>query len=393
MKTVEILFWIGLFIVFYTYVGYGIILFLLVKIKEIFSKSENNKGVRDLPEVTLLIAAYNEESVVDSKMTNCLELDYPTELLKIVWVTDGSDDNTNTLLANYQRADVLFEPARGGKTAAVNRAMDYIKSPIVVLTDANTYLNKEAIMEIVTLFNDPKVGCVAGEKRVLSKDKDTASAGGEGLYWMYESKLKDLDSRLYSAVGAAGELYAVRRELYKHMEKSVLLDDFIQSMQIAMRGYKIAYSSKAYAAEGASLDMNEEKKRKVRIAAGGLQSVAMLLPLLNLFKYGMLSFQYISHRVLRWTLTPIFLFLLLPMNLLLVNEYPNSGIYLTLLALQILFYVGGYMGFVLADRNLKNKVLFVPYYFLFMNINVFRGAKYLYKKGKGSGIWEKAKRA
>ena len=131
MKTVEILFWIGLFIVFYTYVGYGIILFLLVKIKEIFSKNENNKGVRDLPEVTLLIAAYNEESVVDSKMTNCLELDYPTELLKIVWVTDGSDDNTNTLLANYQRADVLFEPARGGKTAAVNRAMDYIKSPIV----------------------------------------------------------------------------------------------------------------------------------------------------------------------------------------------------------------------------------------------------------------------
>ena len=153
---------------------------------------------------------------------------------------------------------------------------------------------------LYSAFANPKVGCVAGEKRIAVQDKPNAASGGEGLYWKYESALKRLDYRLYSAVGAAGELFAIRTSLFEQMPPDTLLDDFILSLRIAMRGYKIAYSKEAYALESASLNMREEEKRKVRISAGGLQSVWRLRGLLNIFRYGILSFQYISHRVLRW---------------------------------------------------------------------------------------------
>ena len=241
-----------------------------------------------------------EEEVVDEKMRNCLGLDYPADKLHIVWTTDGSNDSTNQRLENWPQATVHFQPLRQGKTAAMTRGMMLVDTPLVVFTDAYTMLNREAIREIVRAFEDPKVGCVAGEKRIAVQEKDGAAAGGEGIYWKYESTLKALDARLYSAVGAAGELFAVRRELFTVMEPDTLLDDFILSLRIAMQGYKIAYCTQAYAIESGSADMREEQKRKVRIAAGGLQSIWRLRELLNPFRYGVLTFQYVSHRVPGW---------------------------------------------------------------------------------------------
>ncbi len=392
---IEIIFWIALFIVFYTYLGYGIVLYLLVKLKEFLIKPIKRKLPEDstLPEVTLFITAFNEEEVVDEKMKNSLELDYPEDKLHIVWVTDGSNDGTNEQLRTRWegKATVLFQPERQGKTAAMNRGMKLINTPIVVFTDANTMVNQEAIREIVLAFEDTRVGCVAGEKRIAVQTRDGAAAGGEGIYWKYESTLKALDARLYSAVGAAGELFAVRRELFEEMEQDTLLDDFILSLRIAMQGYTIAYCTEAYAIESGSADMHEEEKRKVRIAAGGLQSIWRLRPLLNPFRYGILSFQYVSHRVLRWSLTPILLFLLLPLNALLLCMEASCEIYGTILILQILFYILGLLGYYLSTRQIKNKLLFIPYYFLFMNVNVLKGIGYLRKK-RGTGAWEKAKR-
>lgn len=396
MTILIILFWKSLFIVFYTYLGYGILLYLMVKIKESFRKLKKYHlpTDTDLPNVTLFITAYNEESIVDEKMQNSIELDYPTNKLHIVWVTDGSNDNTNERLKTWPQATVHFDPARQGKTAAMNRGMRLVNTPLVIFTDANTMLNKEAIREIVLAFMNPKVGCVAGEKRIAIQDKDNAASGGEGIYWKYESTLKDLDSRLYSTMGAAGELFAVRRELFDEMETDTLLDDFILSLRMTMKGYIIAYCSNAYAVESGSADMKEEEKRKIRIAAGGLQSIWRLRPLLNIFRYGLLSFQYISHRVLRWSVTPVLLFLLLPLNISLVIMGASPILYGTLLILQILFYILGLWGYYLSTKQIKNKILFIPYYFLFMNINVFKGMHYLHKrKGNKSGAWEKAKRA
>jgi cellulose synthase/poly-beta-1,6-N-acetylglucosamine synthase-like glycosyltransferase len=295
------------------------------------------------------------------------------------------------MLKAYPLVTVLFQPERQGKTAALNRGMDFISSPIVVFTDANTMINNEAIQNIVAEFTDPKVGCVAGEKRIAAKEKDGAAGGGEGIYWKYESTLKALDWRLYSAVGAAGELFAIRRELFERMERDTLLDDFILSLRIAQNGYKIAYCDKAYAIESASTNMKEEEKRKVRIAAGGLQSIWRLRSLLNIFRYGTLSFQYVSHRVLRWSVTPIFLFLMLPINIILIT-ITSSNLYSIILILQILFYLSGILGYYLSTKQIKNKILFIPYYFLFMNVNVFKGFFYL-KRSTNNGIWEKANRA
>ncbi len=396
MNTYEILFWLAVFVVFYTYIGYGIILFILVKIKEFIRPSAPLPYPDDetLPDITLFIAAYNEEDIVDEKMRNSLALSYPTEKLRILWITDGSDDGTNERLARWEQATVLHQPERRGKTAAINRGMKFVDTPLVVFTDANTLLNTDALREIARLFTLPQVGCVAGEKRVAIQTKSNAASGGEGMYWKYESTLKALDFRLYSAVGAAGELFAIRRELFREMSTDTLLDDFILSLRIAMQGYIIAYCAEAYATESGSADMIEEEKRKVRIAAGGLQSVARLLPLLNPFRYGILSFQYVSHRVLRWSVTPVLLFLLLPANLLLIFASRHPLPYIILLGLQILFYLAGLWGYRLSRKQIKNKLLFIPYYFLFMNINVIKGFRYLYKRrGKADGNWEKARRA
>lgn len=382
------LFWFGLFIVFYTYLGYGILLYILVKIKEFFRTPAPLHLPYPLPDVTLFIAAYNEEDIVDSKMANCGQLSYPTNKLHIVWVTDGSNDSTNDMLKKYPDVTVLFQPQRKGKTAALNRGIQYITTPYVIFTDANTMLNKEAINEIVRQFSNPGTGCVAGEKRVDTKGAQGATAG-EGIYWKYESTLKRLDDRLYTAVGAAGELFAIRTELFEQMPSDTLLDDFILSLRIAQKGYKIAYCKEAYATETASLNMKEEEKRKIRISAGGLQSIWRLRKLLNPFCYPVLSFQYISHRVLRWTITPLVLFLLIPINLILALS--GNPLYIILMLLQILFYAFACIGYRLEQKNIRNKLLFIPYYFTFMNVNVIRGAFYL-ARNKGNGAWSKAKR-
>ena len=386
-------FWILAFLIFYTYLGYGILLWALVKIKElIFPYNNETKETYNYPEATLVIAAYNEEDIIDMKMNNNLELDYPQGKLHIVWVTDGSTDRTVERLKEYSNIDIYHIDERGGKTKAINRTMPFVKSPISVYTDANTLLNKQAIKEIAKKFDNPKVGCVAGEKCIAVETQDTASSSGEGFYWRYESKLKALDSRLYSTIGAAGELYAIRTSLFKPQPSDALLDDFMLSMEIAAEGYKIAYCPEAYATESGSADMKEEEKRKVRIAAGGLQSTWRLRKLLNIFRYGILTFQYVSHRVLRWTITPIALVLLFPLNLLIVlmTEGSQQELYLLLLLLQTLFYILGFWGYLLSKRKIKNKILFIPYYFIFMNISMFKGVSYLIKKK--SGAWEKSKR-
>lgn len=393
MKTVEILFWILILIVFYTYLGYGILIFVIVKLKGLIQNMRvSDCSEQILPEVTLLIAAYNEEDVVRQKMENTLNLNYPKDLLKVVWITDGSNDNTNVILSEYPDVIILHEALRKGKTSAINRAIQFIKSPIVVLSDSNTLLNKEAVVELVKPFSDKRVGCVAGEKRVSVLEKDNASSGGEGIYWKYESFLKIYDSRLYSVVGAAGELYAIRRELFEELSPDTLLDDFQISLSIAEKGYLVKYCRDAFATECGSLNIEEERKRKIRISAGGLQAIIRMPQLLNFSRHPLLTFQYISHRVLRWSITPVSFFLLLPLNIFLaVNT--ESLIFKSLLILQILFYLLAIIGGVCRNRRIETKILFIPYYFFFMNFSVFQGLIYLIGINKSKvGIWEKAKR-
>ena len=374
------LFWLCLAIVVYTYVGYGLILYLLVFIKRLAIKAKPLADITDdcLPEVTLMVCAYNEEDIISEKMSNIHSLDYPADRLHLVWVTDGSTDNTNSILSTYPDVKIVFSPERRGKSAALKHGIKEVSTEIVMMTDANTMLNPEAVREIVRLMQDPKVGCVSGEKKVMAKSDSDEAAQGEGLYWKYESTLKRLDSELYSAMGAAGELCVIRRQLMTDIPDDTLLDDFVISMEIVRMGYKIAYTSKAFAMEYGSADLHEESKRKRRIAAGGLQSSWRLRSLMNPLRHPVVAFQFVSHRVLRWTITPVCLFALIPLNTILVLS--GEGIIYTIIwILQILFYASALAGMKISK------------YFVFMNLNVFRGMAYLLNNT--SGTWEKAKRA
>lgn len=388
MIALTIIFWICAFVVFYTFFGYGIIIWIAVKIKERFSRPETYPMKEEFPDVTLLIAAYNEEDIIAQKMENCRALKYPQEKFHLVWVTDGSTDSTPKLLSGYPENTVLHQPGRSGKTEALNRAMKYVSTPYVIMTDANTALNEDAIYLIIRKFDNPHVGCVAGEKKVISSGENAAAT--EGLYWKYESFLKDLDDRLNSAMGAAGELIAIRRELWTDIPKGTLGDDMFVSMGVIRKGYKIAYCKQAYAAEKPSADIREEKKRKVRLAGCAMQNVVTLKDLMNPFKYGLTAFQFVSHRVLRWVLTPSCLILLLLSNLAMVLMGAPQ-FYQIVLGLQVLFYLAALAGMIL-DRKEKAGILRVPYYFLFTNFTTFAGVGYLLRN-KGNAAWEKARRA
>ena len=387
MTTILILFWICAAVVFYTFIGYGIVIWIAVKIKELISKPAEFPVKEEFPHVSLLIAAYNEADLIAEKMQNCLSLEYPSDKLHIVWVTDGSTDGTAEKLSEYPQNTVLHSPERCGKTAALNRAMKYIDTEYVIMTDANTALNKESIYLIVRKFDNPKVGCVAGEKKVVAEGGSAAAT--EGLYWKYESFLKDLDDRLNSAMGAAGELIALRRELWCDIPDGTLGDDMLISMGVLRKGYKIAYCKEAYASEKPSADIREERKRKIRLAGCAMQNVVALRDLMNPFKYGLTAFQFLSHRVLRWVLTPTCIILMLIFNIAAVLM-GAAIFYQVILALQILFYLSALAGMLL-DKKEKAGLLRIPYYFLFSNFSTFAGIGYL-KNQKGSGAWEKARR-
>lgn len=398
MIALKIAFWILLLIVFYTFAGYVLLLTLILPFKKAFSKKNRvpERKQSELPRICMFVAAYNESSCVEAKVANLLELDYPVDKVQYLWITDGSDDGTPELLGKYPRMEVHHLSERKGKIHAMNRGMSFVDAPIVIFSDSNTILCKQAIRVIVDTFsNDPRVGCVAGEKRIANAKADGAAGSGENIYWKFESWVKQMDSELNSAVGAVGELFAIRTGLYSEVENDTILDDFIISLRIAEQGYRIAYTPNAYAIETASVSISEELKRKVRIAAGGLQTIGRLKELLNPFRFGWLSLQYISHKVLRWTIAPFALFSLLFVNFFMVvqSETQDTGeFYLIFFYFQFAMYLLALVGWILERRKIRFRLLFVPFYFVTMNYASIKGM-IRFLKGRQSVNWEKSKRA
>jgi poly-beta-1,6-N-acetyl-D-glucosamine synthase len=395
INTIVIIFWISLFLIFYSYVGYGILVWILVKLKSAFkgrqpATSRQPASVNQYPAVALVVAAYNEEDFILEKIQNTLALDYPKDKLELIFITDGSNDNTPAIVARFPQILLLHQPDRQGKVAAMNRAIRQVQSPLVIFCDANTLLNTACVREIVKHYEDPKVGGVAGEKKIMQQGKDAAAAAGEGLYWKYESFLKRLDSDLYTTVGAAGELFSVRKALFEQAPEGTIIEDFVQSLKLVINGYVVRYEPNAYAAEAPSASIKDEMKRKVRICAGAFQAMVLLKELFNVFKYPVASFQFISHRILRWTVCPVALILLLLSNMLIVIM--GGGLfYQAVLVLQAIFYTMGITGWIYASRNIRLKAVYIPFYFLFMNLSVFIGfSRFL--RNKQTVLWEKAAR-
>jgi biofilm PGA synthesis N-glycosyltransferase PgaC len=406
------------FIVFYNYAGYALIAYTLTALRRRHPEKTQAEMTPFTPSISFIVAAYNEEECIGEKIVNCLEQDYPAEKIEFIFVTDGSSDRTPEIVSRYPAVRLLHEDQRKGKSAAMNRAVGAARHNILIFSDANTVLNKAAISNIARHYREKQTGGVAGEKKVIppgrplntpggeshngSGDKvhnisggqdHNGPGGGEGAYWKYESRLKKIDSAFYSVVGAAGELFSVRKELYVPLEDSIVLDDFVLSLRVAEKGYRIRYEPEACATELPSFSIEDEQKRKIRIAAGGFQAMKMLGSLLKFWRQPALSFLYISHRVLRWTLSPLCFILALIANGVLVLQPDHGRLVEVLLAGQLLFYSLALAGGVLMQQNKRQpKAVKLAYYFVFMNISVIRGF-FRYLKGGQKATWEKARRA
>jgi len=370
----KVVFWVSVATLFYTYFGYPIVLFVLSSLKQtardlrfIFNRGDRRTAsMSDLPGVTLIIPAYNEADVIGAKLDNSLALDYPREKLEIIVASDGSTDATNRIVEMYaERGVKLINYAeRGGKVSVINRTVEKASNEIVVLSDANTMYEPQAIRNLVKHFSSEEVGVVVGE---LVFESTSGEHKGEGYYWRYEVMLKFMENKLGAILGANGGLYAIRRELFEPVPDWTIVDDFVIPLKIAERGHRQVYSPDARGREETASDVRAELVRRKRIAAGNFQSILLLWRLLNPLR-GYIAFTFVSHKILRW-MAPFFMAAALLSNLLLVAVWP---FYTVLLAMQVLFYGSAWVGSRTAHPLLK-KVCAVPYYFVSMNIAMAEG--------------------
>ncbi|MBU2447438.1 MAG: glycosyltransferase family 2 protein, partial [Bacteroidetes bacterium] len=387
MNLVEIIFWMSVVFLFYTYFGYPFLMVALskipfvkylIKMPEGFGRVLLNPKIggyaayNDVsvekgfsPRVSMIIAAYNEEDFLKDKIKNCLELDYPRDKIEFIFVTDGSTDNSNKILEKYKSENLFyyFLPKRSGKLHAIKRVIEFATGIIIIFSDANAVYNKDSIRKIVRHFAHSKVGCVAGEKRVLKFD---GSLPSEGLYWRYESFIKKLDSELYSVVGAAGEIFAIRKNLFPDIPEDSIIEDFVLSLEIARKGFRVLYESEAYSMETPPRSFVDEFKRRLRMSRGGIQSIGFFKNLLQFREKKFLSFQFVSHRLLRWGVAPICLIIAFITNFIL-KETEGSLIYINIFYAQLLFYGAAVTG--LLTNIMKVKIFGINLIFTFTLMN------------------------
>ncbi len=271
MKVFGLLFWVCVLLIGYVYAGYPLILAVLARLRK---KMPEYPTIT--PQISILIAAYNEENVIASKLENTLALDYPKNCMQIVVAADGSDDRTAEIVQSFavRGVELSYDVERRGKMAAINRALPRLRHEIVVFSDANNLYNSDTLLELVKPFSDPKVGAVTGSKNIM--DDADAHAKADSLYWRYESLIKKNETRLGSCTGVAGEILAIRRNLYLPPPDHVINDDFFIGMGVLRQGYRLVYASNARSYERSSLTEKDEAIRRSRIVAGRYQ--AMLMP-------------------------------------------------------------------------------------------------------------------
>ena len=389
------IFWLSLGGILYTYFGYPLLIATLAKF---FQKTESYN--HQVLGVSILIAAYNEEAFIERKIQNCLALDYPKDRLQILVVTDGSSDRTPQIVGNYKKSGVelLHQPERRGKMAAIDRAMYHINNDIVILSDANNYYQPDIVSNLIAPFSNSSVGATTGSKVIEKGDGNLGDS--EGLYWKYESFIKEQESKLGSCTSAAGEILAIRKNLYIAPPENIINDDFFIAMQILKQGYRLIYIPEAKSIERVSPTANDEITRRTRINAGRFQAMALARKILP-FNQPLLIWQIFSHKFLR-PLVPFGMIFIAVSNLLLVIIPPNTSqiIYLSnpfgvsMLTLQILFYVLAWVGGQMNGKNNQSKIkkiLYISTFLVNSNIAALKGfAQFI--RGQESHIWERIQR-
>ena len=296
----RVVFWLSVAIGAYVYIAYPLILWIVTRRS---ARTSRNEALT--PRVSLVIAAFNEEKLIEAKLQNSLSLDYPRDRLEILVASDGSTDRTDEIVGRFREQGVVLHRIEGrrGKTRALNQTVPLTTGEILVLSDANTFYRPDALRKLTRHFTDRSVGAVSGDVRLI--DSADEYAASEGMYYRYERWLQTLESRLASIVGADGGMYALRRALFQPPAPTVIVDDFVISMTVATGGHRVLYDPEAIAIEQGTLSGREEWHRKVRIVAGGIHALKMREGVPT-WRRPLLLWSYTSHKLLRWLL-PVFL--------------------------------------------------------------------------------------
>lgn len=372
----EVLFWGAVLLLLHTYFFYPIILFVVDGVDQVirnirFMKTGKREEAlsfpteKDFPRVSLVVAAYNEASCIGDKVANSLSLDYPAQKFELLVGSDGSTDGTDDIVKQCQDTRVRLSAAeRAGKTTVLNRTIPTATGDIVVLSDANTMIDRDAIRNLVRHFADPDVGAVCGKLKLYNKTKQDYE---ESAYWSYESLIKFYEGKQGAVMGANGGLYAIRRQLFTALPASTIVDDFVIPLRIMENGYKVVYDAEAVAYEETTEDYDKEFGRRARIAAGNFQALRMVPGLLSPVA-GFRAFAFWSHKLLRWA-APALMVAAFVANAFLVGSF----FYNLLLMGQLGFYALALAGKLGVLGGVARKAASIAYYFVTMNAAIAVG--------------------
>ena len=355
----------------YVYFGYPAILWLLTrKIQPKPTTVTYSSEDSSLPTVTLVISCYNEAAVIEEKLNNALALDYPTDKLNIVVVSDGSDDGTDEKVKalGNPRIKLIRQEGRLGKTMGINLALEQIRSQITVFSDANAMYALDAISRLAENFDDPKVGYAVGA--ALYTDADSgASANNENLYWRYELAIKEMESKLHSVVGGDGAIYAIRTKLWEPLQPQDI-NDFVNPLQIIAKGYRGVFDPKARCYEETAGDFGREIARKERIVNRSLRGLMRVRGVMSPKKVGIFAWEVISHKLLRW-LIPLFLAIGLAGSSLLAAQ--GFGVFQLITFGALMLILLAWRGYKTSEKNRLPAWISIPYYFVMVNLYSLKG--------------------
>lgn len=374
----QIVFWTCAGLLLYVYIGYPLLVFLVSRL----SPKPVRRGAFE-PVVTILITAYNEERAIRQKLENTLEIDYPGEKLEILVASDGSTDETDNIVKEFAGRGVkLFrQDGRHGKTYTQNKAVEIARGDVVLFSDATTAYRPDVLRQILPNFADESVGCVAG-KLVYVDDSRSNVGKGARSYWNYETFLKESESRACSLIGASGCLYAVRRSAYEPMYPEAC-SDFLICTVVYRRGLRSVYEPNAVCTEETNRQADKEMRMRVRVISQTFTDLWRNREMLNPFRSGFYAIELISHKLLRYAV-PAFLALIFISSGILAN---GQVFFSAAFAVQVLFYLSAFAGWVLEKNGKRLTLLVVPLYFVMANLASTIGF-YKFLKGERYARWE-----
>ncbi len=389
-----ILFWLSVFFILYTYIGYPLLISLIARFIPFHIEQS---GAPDLS-VTILITAYNEETVIEKKIENSLGLDYPRDKLQIIVAADGSSDRTPEIVRKFsdRGVELTFTPQRGGKMAAINRAIPYSSGEIIIFSDANNMYDQNTIRKLIDPFSDQTVGATTGAKLIIQDGTELSST--EGIYWKYESWIKTNETILGTCTSSVGEILAIRRELYIPPPNNIINDDYYIVTDLIKRGFRVIYVPEAQSFEYISANARDEMVRRSRMNTGKYQAIFMSYRLLP-FDRPVLLWQIISHKYFRAFLPFGFLGVLVA-NIFLVllhRDIPSSFLRVSMpyawvfLLMQSLFYLLAALGNYVKFSGLLGKLVYLPTYLVNSNLAILRGF-HGFVTGKQTNIWDRVQR-